>query len=99
MPISRVFKFIFAFIILSAQAVTAQNYSVQLVSCGAYTLRPAAINNSGTVVGQAQTATSKTASGFVYYNGTCQTTPPGVATSFLGIDDASEIFGLYTDNL
>jgi hypothetical protein len=75
----------------------AQSYNFQVVECGAFTTRPAAINNAGVIVGEAQAINSTVARGFIYAQGTCSTISlGGRGTSFLGISNANEVFGIYT---
>jgi probable HAF family extracellular repeat protein len=63
--------------------------------CGGYTIFPSAINDEGTIVGAAQTATSADSLAFVYQNGACRTISRGAdCISFTGITDNYDVIGL-----
>jgi len=67
-----------------------------VAECGAYTAYPEGMNSEGTVVGAAQTIDSTYSLAFYYANGVCKVISLGTTgTSFLGITDNNEIFGLY----
>jgi len=98
---SRAFALLSSLSVLASfNGLMAQSYTFQVLECGAYTAFPTAINNQGTVVGSASTFNSVYSLGFVYANGTCQTTSLGLqGTSFLGVTDTNEIVGLYSQQV
>lgn len=75
----------------------AQNYTFQVVECGADSLPPTAMNTRGVVVGGAEEAGSVYSLGLIYFNGACQTLrPPAGGLAFSGISDNGALFGTYT---
>jgi hypothetical protein len=77
-------------------SLNAQTYSFQVLEeCEGNAPLPQAINNNGTVVGEAHSLNSVYALGFVYSGGSCTIySLGGLGTSFLGVTNSNQIIGI-----
>jgi hypothetical protein len=77
-------------------SLNAQTYSFQVLEeCEGNAPLPQAINNNGTVVGEAHALNSVYSLGFVYSGGSCTTySLDGQGASFLGVTNSNQIIGI-----